>query len=92
MKVVETVCNMCELRCGINVYVDNGKIVKVEGMPEHPLNTLCVKAQAIPELVYSSERLTSPLKKVDGEFKEISWDEALIYMWVMPSLLLTRRR
>jgi len=76
MDVVKTVCNMCEVRCGINVYVDNGKIVKVEGMPEHPLNSIGVKAQAIPELVYSKERLTNPLKKVDGGFKEISWDEA----------------
>ena len=76
MKAVKTVCNMCEVRCGINVYADNGKIIKVEGMPEHPVNTLCVKAQAIPELVHSSERLTNPLKKVDGGFKEISWDEA----------------
>lgn len=76
MTIVKTVCNMCEIRCGINVYVDNGKITEVEGMPEHPLNTLCVKARAIPELAHSNERLTSPLKKVGGEFKEISWDEA----------------
>ena len=76
MKLIKTVCNMCEVRCGINVYTDNGKIIKVEGMPEHPLNILCVKARAIPELVHSKERLTNPLKKVGGGFKEISWDEA----------------
>jgi anaerobic selenocysteine-containing dehydrogenase len=76
MEIVKTVCNMCEVRCGINVHVEYGKIIKVEGMPEHPLNAICVKAQAIPELVYSKERLTNPLRRVDGEFKEISWDAA----------------
>ena len=79
-KVVKTVCNMCTNHCGINVYVGNGKIVKVEGMPEHPLHYLCIKASAIPELVHSSERLTSPLKKVNGEFKEVSWDEAFTFI------------
>ncbi len=77
MKIVKSVCNMCLCRCGIDVYVENGKIVKVIGMQEHPFNTLCIKPYAIPELVHSSERLTNPLKKVNGEFSEISWDEAL---------------
>jgi len=76
MEIVKSICNMCEVHCGLNVYVEKGKIVRVEGMPEHPLNSLCVKAHAIPELVHSSERLTSPLRKINGEFKEISWDEA----------------
>jgi len=76
VKVVKAGCNMCLIRCGVDVYVEKGKVVKVTGMQEHPRNTLCVKAHAIAELVHSSERLTEPLKKVDGEFKEISWDEA----------------
>lgn len=79
-KIVKTVCNMCTNFCGINVYIENGKIVKVDGMQEHPYHYLCVKASAIPELVHSSERLTSPLKKVNGEFKEISWDEAFTFI------------
>lgn len=77
VKVVKTACNMCVTRCGLNVSVENGKIVKVTGMPEHPYNTLCVKAYAIPELVHSRERLINPLRKVDGKFKEVSWEEAL---------------
>ncbi len=80
MKIIKTACNMCSRRCGIDVYVDNGKIVKVTGMQEHPFNTLCVKAQAMPELVHSKERLTNPLKKVNGEFREISWNEALDFI------------
>ncbi len=75
-RIAKTICNMCPTYCGIDVHVENGKIVGVTGMEEHPNHTLCIKAKAIPELVHSSERLTNPLKKVDGGFKEISWDEA----------------
>ena len=77
MNVVKTTCNMCLRRCGIDAHVENGRIAKITGMDEHPYNTLCIKAMAIPELVHSKERLTNPLKKVDGDFREISWDEAL---------------
>jgi len=76
IKTAKTICNMCPTHCGIDVQVENGKIVGVTGMEEHPNHTLCVKAKAIPELVHSSERLTDPLKKVDGGFAKISWDEA----------------
>ena len=77
LRVVKTICNLCVARCGIDVYVENERIVKVTGMQESPFNMLCVKAQAIPELAHSSERLTSPLRNVNGIFKEVSWDEAL---------------
>ena len=80
MNIVKTVCNMCLHRCGIDVYVEDGKIVKVAGMQEHPWNILCPKGHAIPELVHSPERLTNPLKKVNGKFKEISWDEAFAFI------------
>ncbi|GAG03248.1 unnamed protein product, partial [marine sediment metagenome] len=59
LKVVKTACSLCALACGINVYLDGGKIVKVEGMYEHPLNKgiLCPRAEAAWEYVYSPERL-----------------------------------
>jgi anaerobic selenocysteine-containing dehydrogenase len=77
MKIVKTLCNLCRHRCGLNVYIEDNEIVQITGMPEHPRNNLCIKAYAIPELVYSSERLTNPLIKIGGKFKETSWDEAL---------------
>jgi len=75
-RIVKTICNMCPTHCGIDVHVENGRIVRVTGMEEHPFHTLCIKAKAIPELVHSSERLTDPLKKVNGAWEKISWDEA----------------
>jgi anaerobic selenocysteine-containing dehydrogenase len=79
-KIVKTACNMCGGRCGIDVYLEDEKIVEVLGMEEHPFNTLCVKVRGIPELAHSSRRLRKPLRKVNGEFKEVSWDEALQYI------------
>lgn len=79
-KIAKSVCNLCTNHCGINAHVENGKIVKVDGMQEHPFHNLCVKVCALPEAVHSSERLTTPLKKVNGDFKEVSWDEAFTFI------------
>lgn len=78
-KVVKTACNFCLRSCGINAFVRDGKIVKIEGMPEHPVNRgrLCPKGTAIIDYVYSPNRLKYPMKKVNGEFVRISWDEAM---------------
>jgi len=48
-------------------------------MPEHALKIkqLCAKPQGLVEWVYSPERVTSPMLKVNGKWKEVSWDEAL---------------
>lgn len=76
-RVVKTICGMCQTHCGIDVHVRGNTIVKIEPMKEHILRRLCVKATAITDLQYSKERLLYPLKKVNGSFKRISWDEAL---------------
>ena len=76
-KVVKTICRVCLSSCGIDAHVENGRLVKVSAMKEHPVNRLCVKAQAIPDLIYSPQRITHPMRKVNGAWQEISWDEAL---------------
>jgi len=75
-KIVKSICTMCLTCCGIEAYVRDGKLVRVSGMKEHPLNKLCVKAKGIKELLYSKERITEPLKNTDGVWERISWDEA----------------
>jgi len=80
VKVIKTVCGMCNNRCGLDVYVKDGKVIKVTDMEEHPIKTLCVRALAIPELLGSPERLTNPLRKIDGKFREVSWDEAFNFV------------
>jgi anaerobic selenocysteine-containing dehydrogenase len=75
-KVVKTICRVCGGCCGIDAHVENGRLVKVSAMKEHPINRLCIKAQAIPDLLYSPLRITHPMRKIDEIWQKISWDEA----------------
>jgi anaerobic selenocysteine-containing dehydrogenase len=61
------------------VTVEDGKAVKVEGLKSHPLNKgrLCPKGEAMLENVYSLGRLMHPLKKSNGGWQQVSWDQAL---------------
>jgi anaerobic selenocysteine-containing dehydrogenase len=82
-RIEKTTCYMCACRCGINVYLKDDKVRYIEGNRDHPVNkgVLCGKGSAGIMQHYSPARLKAPLKRVgprgSGEFKEISWDEAL---------------
>jgi anaerobic selenocysteine-containing dehydrogenase len=78
-QVIKSDCILCVSGCGIDAYVEDGKLVKVEGMAEHPLNKgkLCPRGYNLVEYANAEERLKYPMKKEDGEWKRISWDEAL---------------
>jgi anaerobic selenocysteine-containing dehydrogenase len=78
-KVVNTFCGICDHGCGMKVYVKNGEISRIDGMPEHVYSkgTLCVKGRAAKEIVYAPDRIKYPLKREDDEWKRISWNEAL---------------
>ncbi len=72
----------CHGTCGILAYVEDGKLVKVEGDPDHPWNQgrLCSRCLAMTQYVYHPDRLTHPLKRVgqrgEGRWQEVSWEEA----------------
>jgi len=53
--------------------------VKIAGLNSHPLNhgKLCPKGANALATVYNPDRLRHPLKRIDGSFREISWDQAL---------------
>ena len=82
-EVRKTTCYMCACRCGINVHLKDGKIRYIEGNRDHPVNrgVLCAKGSAGIMQHYAPARLCAPLLRAgprgSGEFKEISWDEAL---------------
>jgi anaerobic selenocysteine-containing dehydrogenase len=76
-SVFKGVCRLCQSACGLDVYVEDGRLVKIRPMKEHPIHRLCVKSSAIAEWIYSPKRITKPLKKVNGEWQETSWDDAL---------------
>jgi formate dehydrogenase (coenzyme F420) alpha subunit len=76
---VATDCTICYHSCGMNVLVEGGRITKVEGLKEHPLNRgkLCPKGERAIDLVYHPDRLKYPMKRVNGGWNRISWDQAL---------------
>jgi anaerobic selenocysteine-containing dehydrogenase len=76
-RVFKGICRLCQSACGINAHVEDGKLVRVSAMKEHPIHRLCVKSSAIADWIYSPRRITKPLKKVNGEWRETSWDDAL---------------
>lgn len=82
--VYRSVCPFdCPDTCGLLVTVENGRAVKIEGDPEHPVTRglLCPKMQHYEKTVHSPRRLTTPLVRVGskgaGEFAPISWQGAI---------------
>jgi anaerobic selenocysteine-containing dehydrogenase len=82
-SVVKSHCRMCHGGCGVLVYCKKGKVVKIAGDPDCPINhgTLCSKGIASPQLAYHPDRLTHPVRRIgakgSGKWKPVSWDEAL---------------
>ena len=83
-KWVPTSCWIGKQDCGMLARIVDGRVVKLEGHPDHPRNrgTLCVKGQAQIMSLYDPYRVKAPLlrtneKGVPGQWREISWDEAL---------------
>jgi len=80
-----TTCYMCACRCGIKVHVRGDDVRYIEGNPNHPLNrgVICAKGSSGIMKQNSPARLTKPLRRKpgaargDGQFDEISWEEAL---------------
>lgn len=69
----------CWDSCGLQVTIENGKVVKVEGDTDHPITKgkICGRGRMLVDRTNSSKRLLHPLKKINGQFVEISWDQAL---------------
>jgi anaerobic selenocysteine-containing dehydrogenase len=73
----------CPDTCSMVVTVDDGRVTKVRGNPDHPFTQggLCVKVTDFPNHLYAPERVTTPLRRTgpkgEGRFEPIAWDAAL---------------
>lgn len=78
-KRVVSTCPYCGVGCQVELLVQDGKIVRINGVEGVLPNDgrLCVKGRFGYEFVQSPDRLTVPLIKRNGKFEEASWDEAL---------------
>jgi anaerobic selenocysteine-containing dehydrogenase len=79
-----SVCSLdCPDQCGLLLHKQDGKIIKVEGDPSHPVTKgyICNKVRNMTKRIYDEKRLTYPMKRTgpkgSGQFERISWEEAL---------------
>ena len=71
-------CTMCANNCGILIKTREGRPIKVDGNPDHPVSKgkICAKGQANVLNLYDPERLKTPLKRKEIGYDEISWKDA----------------
>lgn len=80
MTVHRTLCNRdCPDACGLVVTVEEGKVVRVGGDPDHPVTQgfICSRTSQFPARQNGPDRITTPLKRMDSGFVPTSWEEAL---------------
>ncbi len=80
---ITTMCEMCVWRCGVRAKIVEGRVVKLDGNPDHPHSRgkLCPRGQSGLMNTYDPDRVLTPLirvgKRGEGKFRSASWDEAL---------------
>lgn len=78
-KKVKTICTSCSVGCGVIAEVQNGVWVRQEVAQDHPISLggHCCKGADMIDMVRSEVRLKYPMVKENGQWKRISWDDAL---------------
>jgi anaerobic selenocysteine-containing dehydrogenase/Fe-S-cluster-containing dehydrogenase component len=71
-------CRECPAGCGILAKNREGRVIKIEGNPHHPINRgkLCMRGQAALQGIYNPDRLKTPLLKEKDEWRPISFSKA----------------
>jgi anaerobic selenocysteine-containing dehydrogenase/Fe-S-cluster-containing dehydrogenase component len=73
-------CTECPAGCGLHVKTREGRAIKLEGNPDHPVNRgkLCSRGQAALQGLYNPGRLKGPMARTaPGGFQDITWDDAI---------------
>lgn len=78
-QTVRTICTYCAVGCGIEAEVQNGVWVRQEVAADHPVSrgAHCCKGAGAIDMVISEKRMKNPMKRVNGKWTNISWDQAM---------------
>ena len=79
LKYVPTTCPYCGVGCGILLVVKEGQVIDTQPWPGHTVSEgkLCLKGWNSHQFIHHPERLTKPLIRENGSFREASWEEAI---------------
>ena len=80
MAIYKSACPLnCWDSCGFEVEVQDGKVIRIDGEKDHPITKgkICGRGRMLEKRTNSAERILHPMKKVNGKFEEISWEQAL---------------
>jgi anaerobic selenocysteine-containing dehydrogenase len=80
-RVVHRTCTLCEACCGIEVRVEDERVVDIRGDQRDPLSQgyICPKAWALKDLHEDPDRLRQPLRRTAAGWERVSWEEAFAY-------------
>lgn len=78
-RTVYRACHLCEAVCGVQIQVEDERIVSIRGDEENPFSKgyVCPKATALQDIHEDPDRLRKPLRRTESGWKEVSWEEAL---------------
>ena len=82
-EIRRSYCGLCHPRCGLLLEVENGRIIKVKGDPEHPITRgrICSRGSLMPDHVYHPDRINYPIKRQgergSGKWQRLGWEQAL---------------
>lgn len=79
MQTYRRACHLCEAICGLKVEVENNQVVSIKGDELDPFSRghICPKAVALKDIQEDPDRLTRPVKKVNGQWVETTWEDAI---------------
>jgi len=74
-----TTCRECSAGCGVIAETRDGRTIKLEGNPDHPVNrgALCSRGQAALQGLYNPDRYRGPMLRTNGALRSITWEEGL---------------
>ena len=77
--VYASTCAECSAGCGVHVITREGRAIKLEGNPEHPVNRgrLCARGQAALQGLYNPDRIPGPRAKQGEGFQDLTWEDAI---------------